>query len=133
MDARLIQLLRHVVLGPAPSSISTLIETASEHDVTLPGDYIELMRDHDGGEGDVGARWLQLWDIARVVSTAETTAAPYEGVLPFAGDGANTVYGFDAATAGDIVEGDWIGLGRDELISHGPTLATFLEGLENTT
>jgi hypothetical protein len=35
------------------------------------------------------------------------------------GDGANTVYGFDRFRDGEIVEGDWIGLNRDELIAHG--------------
>jgi hypothetical protein len=46
----------------------------------------------------------------------------------FAGNGANTVYGFDRFRDGDVVEGDWIGLNRDELIAHG-TFADFVINL----
>jgi hypothetical protein len=55
----------------------------------------------------------------------------YEGVVLFAGDGANTVYGFDRFRDGEIVEGDWIGLNRDELIAHGKTLAEFLRSISD--
>jgi hypothetical protein len=46
----------------------------------------------------------------------------------FAGDGANTVYGFDRFLDGHVVEGDWIGLNSDALIEHG-TFADFVTGL----
>jgi len=52
----------------------------------------------------------------------------YEGVVLFGGDGANTVFGFDRFRDGDVVEGDWIGLNRDEVIPHGP-FAEFLSRL----
>ena len=32
----------------------------------------------------------------------------YDDVMLFAGDGANTIYGFDARSDGEIVEGDWM-------------------------
>jgi hypothetical protein len=33
------------------------------------------------------------------------------------------------ASDGEIVEGDWIGLSRDELIRHGKTLTEFLRNI----
>jgi hypothetical protein len=55
----------------------------------------------------------------------------YEGVVLFASDGANTVYGFDRFRDGEIVEGDWIGLNRDELIARGTTFAEFLRSISD--
>ena len=35
--------------------------------VTLPADYIELMRDHDGGEGDVGENaYIQIFRLSEL-------------------------------------------------------------------
>jgi len=53
----------------------------------------------------------------------------YEGVVLFAGNGGNIVYGFDRFRDGEIVEGDWIGLSRDELIPHGKSLREFLRSI----
>jgi hypothetical protein len=50
-------------------------------------------------------------------------------VVLFAGDGANTAYGCDRFRDGAIVEGDWIGLNRDELIAHGKSLTEFLRSI----
>jgi len=83
------------------------------------------MASSDGGDGDVGDGWIEIWPVSRVLS--ELDSGPrYEGVLLFAGDGANTVYGFDRD--GAVVEGDWIGLNRDELIHHG-SFPEFLRSL----
>ncbi len=85
------------------------------------------MAESDGGEGDVGGRWIELWSVAEIAA-ATSADARYAGVLLFAGDGANTIYGFDAQRGG-IVEGDWIGLSQDELVRHGSTFTGFLRGL----
>jgi hypothetical protein len=50
-------------------------------------------------------------------------------VLLFAGNGANTIYGFNAAADGEIVEGDRIGLNQHELIRRGTSFTEFLEAL----
>jgi hypothetical protein len=62
------------------------------------------------------ARALSVDEIEEV---AEVPEPRYEGVLLFAGDGGNKVYGFDSARGSEIIEGDWIGLARNEVISHG--------------
>jgi hypothetical protein len=59
------------------------------------------------------------------VLTELESGSHYEGVVLFAGDGANTVYGFDSLRNGLVVEGDWIGLNRDEVIPHGAFVEFF--------
>jgi SMI1 / KNR4 family (SUKH-1) len=107
-----------------PAAVRRLVETAG---VELPREYLEFVASSDGGEGDVGERWLELWPISRVLDELETEPR-YEGVVLFAGDGGNTVFGFDRFRDGDVVEGDWVGLNRHELIERGPFME-FLGGL----
>lgn len=90
MDEKVRRLLTQLETGPPTTDVAALVRTAAEHDVLLPTDYLEFMLEHDGGEGDVGSHWLQLWSAARIISTAGEEAR-YHGVLLFAGDGANTV------------------------------------------
>jgi hypothetical protein len=128
MDERLQALLTST--GPRlPADIATLCDIAATHGVELPDDYIEFMTRSDGGEGDLASTWIQMWSVDRINQTIDGGANPYEGVLLFAGDGANTVYGFDAANDSEIIEGDWIGLSRDDLIRHGKSLSSFLADL----
>jgi hypothetical protein len=107
-----------------PEAIARLIERSG---VKLPDGYLTFLAASDGGDGDVGERWLEIWPVARVLDQLES-GPRYEGVVLFAGDGANTVYGFDRFRDGDVVEGDWIGLNREEIIVHGP-FEEFLSGL----
>jgi hypothetical protein len=112
-----------------PADVSGLLEIAAARGVELPPDYVEFMAQSDGGDGDVGSSWLELWSLDEIKESAEAPEARYEGVLLFAGDGGNTVYGFDGHRENEIVEGDWIGLRRDELIGRGRTLSDFLQSL----
>ena len=100
---------------------------AASQGVDLPSDYVEFMRTADGASGHVGDVWIELWPLREIIETVGSS--PYEGVFLFAGDGANTIYGFDPERAGEIVEGDWIGLTSDELICHGHTFTEFLENV----
>lgn len=90
------------------------------------------MAESDGGHGDVGSAWLELWSVDEIEEAAEAPEPRYEGVLLFAGDGGNKIYGFDSTRGSEIIEGDWIGLGRDEVISHGPTFVSFLQRIAET-
>jgi hypothetical protein len=127
MDEELRQLVSDLSTRP-PGDVEALAAAAGAHGVELPDDYLELMEATDGALGAVGEHYIELWPVQEVLETA-LGETPYEGVLLFAGDGANTVYGFDGRSAGEIVEGDWIGLGRDELIAHGRTLTELLQNL----
>jgi hypothetical protein len=110
---------------PDPGLLKEMVASAA---LTLADDYVQFMRTSDGGEGDVGERWIEIWPVERVLEQLESPPH-YEGVVLFAGDGANTVFGFDRFRDGQIVEGDWIGLNRDELIPHGATFTDFLRSL----
>jgi hypothetical protein len=109
--------------GPSdPAALKQLVAAAG---VALPDEYLAFLAISDGGEGDVGDRWFEFWPVGRVLEELEG-GPHYEGVVLFAGDGANTVYGFNRDD--NVVEGDWIGLNRDELIEHG-TLIRLVEGV----
>ena len=84
----------------------------------------------DGGEGPVGEGWIQLWPVWRILEFAESDERPvYDDFLAFAGDGGNTLYGFDATRGGEIVKGDFIGRRRDEVVPRGRTLKELLRRL----
>lgn len=121
------QLLAGMVTRP-PADKAALDSLSADTGLNLPEDYLAFMATSDGGEGDVGEAWIELWPVAQI-REALRVAPWYEGVVLFAGNGANTVYGFDHFRDCEIVEGDWIGLNRDELIPHGRTFAEFLQSI----
>jgi hypothetical protein len=124
----------HGLLAPLakrpPADRATLGRLVEAAGLELPDEYLAFMASSDGGEGDIGERWVEIWPVDRVLAGLESESH-YAGVVLFAGDGANTVYGFDRLRGGQVVEGDWIGLSRDDVIPHGP-FADFLAGLART-
>jgi SMI1/KNR4 family protein SUKH-1 len=111
-----------------PASSDALARLAVEIGMELPKDYVAFMESSNGGDGDVGSTWIEFWPVEQVGDDPKSSPR-YEGVVLFAGNGANTIYGFDRFHDGEIVEGDWIGLNRDELIPHGKTLTEFLRSI----
>ena len=63
----------------------------------LPGDYVDFMRRHDGGEGFVGARYLILWRIAELLPFNNDYEVEIDapGLLLFGSTGGGEGYGFD--------------------------------------
>jgi hypothetical protein len=110
-----------------PAEPAVLERLTAAAGTSLPQEYLAFMASSDGGDGDLGQTWIEIWPAARVLESL-SRSPHYEGVVLFAGDGANTVYGFDRFRDGQVVEGDWIGLNRDELIAHG-TFADFVTAL----
>jgi hypothetical protein len=115
----------------SPAEPAALERLSAAAGMSLPHEYLRFMASSDGGDGDVGEAWLEVWPVARVLEELERRPPRYEGVVLFAGNGANTVYGFDRFRDGEVVEGDWIGLNRHEMICHG-TFADFVTNLANT-
>jgi hypothetical protein len=76
-----------------PADAAALNAVAAASGTPLPRDYLAFMATSDGGAGEVGAGWIELWPVARIESVRESSPR-YTGVL-FAGHGANTIYGFD--------------------------------------
>lgn len=114
----------------SPGRIDELRALAKARGIELPQDYIEFMASSDGS-GDVGDGYIELWPVRKILFAADAPP-PYEDFLAFAGDGANTVYGFDLRVSGEIVEGDRIGFARDEVIHHGRTLTALLRSISGT-
>lgn len=108
-----------------PATVERLTAAAA---MNLPDEYLRFMASSDGGEGDLGRTWIEIWPAARVLGELESRPPHCVGVVLFAGTGANTVYGFRSLRDGEVVEGDWIGLNRDELIAHA-TFANFVTNL----
>src|SRR4051794_32059718 len=108
MSEELRSLLRGFELREPPD-LPTLTQLIDKVGIALPEDYLALLATSDGAAGDVGAVWLELWPVVRVLDALEEPPV-YEGVVLFAGNGANAVYGFDRFRDGQIVEGDLIGL-----------------------
>jgi hypothetical protein len=128
LEEALLPLIERLEVRP-PADVAPLHALAAKLDIVLPVDYVEYMTRSNGGTGPVGEGWIELWPVSRIVDVGETEGTPYQDLFAFAGDGANTVYGFDPRRGGEIVEGDWIGLARDEVIPRGRTLTEFLQSI----
>jgi hypothetical protein len=130
MDARLRQLIE-TLEKRSPADVAPLRKAAGDAGVQLPEDYLEFMATTNGASGNIGPTWIELWPIAEILDASDGVG-PYDGVFLIAGDGANTIYGFDAHANNEIVEGDWIGLPRDLMIRHGHSFGEFLMRLQRT-
>jgi hypothetical protein len=123
MNSELRRLVEHLETRP-PADVRPLEDAAAQAGVELPQDYLEFMATTNGAAGDIGSTWVEFWPVHEILRAAGDS--PYEGVFLVAGDGANTIYGFDVRANNEIVEGDWIGLSREQLIRHGPNFTNFL-------
>jgi len=81
--------------------------------VALPSDYLEFLRQHNGGEGFIGDSYIVLWkaeelaDLNREYEVEK--CAP--GILLFGSDGGGEGYGFDTQSAAmPIVRTPFIGM-----------------------
>jgi hypothetical protein len=96
----------------------------------LPGDYVEFMKQHDGGEGFLGdsyCRLLKLCELAKFKRDYEVPlSAP--GLMLFGSDGGGEAFGFDLRSSNVvIVRVPFVGLSwRDAL----PVAQSFREFLD---
>ena len=67
------------------------------NDVVLPNDYIELMKKHNGGEGDIGETWLILYPLEELQEINDDYEI--EEILPghiiIGSNGGGELYGID--------------------------------------
>jgi len=65
--------------------------------VVLPNDYIELMKKHNGGEGDIGETWLILYPLEELQEINDDYEI--EEILPghiiIGSNGGGELYGID--------------------------------------
>ncbi len=82
---------------------------------SLPPDYVQFFREHDGGEGFVGDNYLILWSVEDLAPfNHEYEVEQYApGILLFGSNGGGEGYGFDMNdTEMSIVRIPFIGMDR---------------------
>src|SRR6266540_3051251 len=66
-----------------PASADALARLPVELGIPLPDDYAAFMKASNGGEGEVGSAWIEIWPVERVGDDPD--ASPhYQGVVLFA-------------------------------------------------
>lgn len=99
----------------------------------LPQDYLKFIREHNGGEGEVGKSYLKIWRIEEL--SDENLAYNVDEYAPnlflFGSNGAGEGFGFDfRKELLSIVVIPFIGLDWKNAIFMGNTFSEFLDQLK---
>jgi hypothetical protein len=84
--------------------------------VELPSDYLDFLRQHDGGEGFIGDDYIIFWKAEELADfNREYEVEKYApGILLFGSNGGGEGYGFDVESAAmPIVRIPFIGMARE--------------------
>jgi hypothetical protein len=67
------------------------------NEVVLPKNYLEFMKKHNGGEGDIGENWLVLYSLEELqeVNDDYETKQFLPGRIIIGSDGGGELYGLD--------------------------------------
>ena len=67
------------------------------NEVVLPKDYIEFMKKHNGGEGDIGETWLVLYPLEELqeINDAYEIEEFLSGHIIIGSNGGGELYGID--------------------------------------
>ncbi len=98
-----------------PADKRLVDELSSALESVLPCDYLDFLRQHDGGEGFVGERYIIFWKASELVDfNREYQVEKYApGIFLFGSSGGGEGYGFDTELAElPIVRIPFIGMGR---------------------
>lgn len=96
---------------------------------SLPDDYTQSLRSHDGGEGFIGGNYLILWKVEELgIFNREYEVEKYApGLLLFASSGGGAAYGFDTRdSAMPVVRVEFIGMNLDEAERVASSFTDFL-------
>ena len=90
------------------------------NDVILPEQYIDFMKEHNGGEGDIGETWLVLFplEVLQGMNDAYSIEEFLPGHIIIGTNGGGELYGIDAEgnyfNVPEIIEKEYIAiLGND--------------------
>jgi len=115
MTAQLDALLSAIPLELRPANVPFSADLFVHHNGQAPADYLEAFTRYQGGAGDVGTSYVDVWDPAEVqeanVDYQATEFAP--GFTIFASDGGDTAYAFERVS-GSIHAFPFIGMTMDE-------------------
>src|SRR5690349_2331702 len=85
-----------------PPAAPNIIERLSSNlGVALPRDYLDFLRQHNGGEGFVGDNYVVFWRAEELADfNREYEVEKYApGIIMFGSDGGGEGYGFDTQSA----------------------------------
>lgn len=92
------EVLRDVRLAPEGASEERIEEVEEQMDCKLPRDVNAFLREHDGGEGTIGARKrpIELWSLDRIRAEcdAQEIMRAVPGLVLFGSDGGSEGYGW---------------------------------------
>lgn len=120
--------------GSAPASETQIQELENVLGVSLPSEYIELLRLNNGGEGELTLSpfWFQLFDVESVITNASDDfyKTEFPGILFFGGNGGLESIGFDMRVKQPwpIVAIDSIA-GLDSLETISENIGDFIEAI----
>lgn len=99
----------------APASAEIIESLSSDLGVSLPAEYLDFLRQHNGGEGFIGQSYIVLWKAEQIIDfNREYEVEKYApGIILFGSSGGGEGYGFDAQSADiHIVRIPFIGMNR---------------------
>jgi hypothetical protein len=121
--------------GAAPASEVEIRALENVLGVSLPSEYVELLRLNNGGEGELALRplWFELFDVEFAISLAtdDFYKAEFPKIFFFGGNGGLESIGFDmrGKQPWPIVAVDCIA-GLDSLVIISANIAGFIEAIE---
>ncbi|CAN5276678.1 hypothetical protein BH11PSE2_BH11PSE2_20440 [soil metagenome] len=99
----------------AAASEDVIDQVATSLGLTLPVDYVQFLRRHNGGEGFIGEKYVILWKAEELAQfNREYEVDQYApGILLFGSNGGGEGYGFDTQDSSmPVVRVPFIGMDR---------------------
>jgi hypothetical protein len=122
------EILKTCQLNPGASE-GAIRDAATSLGCSLPDDYVQFLRTHDGGEGFIGDNYLILWKVEELsIFNCEYEVEKYApGLLLFASSGGGAGYGFDKRDAAmPVVSFEFIGMNLNEVDRVANSFTDFL-------
>ncbi len=121
---------RHV---PDPADPIAIADLSINAPVPLPTEYLDLLRLHDGGEGELGAEpgWFQLWATSDVLNYNRMYELPelLPGFFGFGSSGGGELLAFDCRgkQPWPVVMVPWIPLDAAEALPVATDFSKFVQ------
>lgn len=102
MDLRKNILFRKIQFNESEQNTEEQIKIAEgEVNYKFPNGYIQIIKQFNGGSGDIGDNYINLWTLEDVVEFYEDISDPYlSELVVFASDGCGMGYGFSKTDDG---------------------------------
>lgn len=98
MDQKVRGILQRLRFKEPPAPAAAIADLRQALGVALPDEYVEILREMNGGEGPIGeAAYIMIYPIAGVILAHQKDLIHEEwpGVVVFATDGGDVAYAFD--------------------------------------